>query len=100
VAVLGRAAHPSAYLRRLLSRSALGRQIARGTRIAGGRAMTMLSDPKLGPQILGGPSEQRGVNPHVRDDYRAVVKWIPIVVPLFAVLLASVAYLVGWGVLD
>lgn len=62
--------------------------------------MTTLSDRKLGPQIPGGQSAQHGGEPPARDDYPVVVRWVPILVPLFAVLIASVAYLVGWGVLD
>ena len=63
--------------------------------------MATLSDRQPGPQIPGGKSAQQGGEPQARDDDpAAVVRWIPILVPLFAVLIASVAYLVGWGVLD
>jgi hypothetical protein len=32
-------------------------------------------------------------------DGESFVKWIPIVVPLFAVLIAAMGYLIGWAVL-
>ena len=44
-------------------------------------------------------SETHGGELQERDANRVVVRWIPLVVPLFALLIAILVALIEWGVL-
>lgn len=57
--------------------------------------MSAIADPNASEPTATGRS-----GAEIRDhDRRDLVAWIPIVVPALAVLIATCAYLIGWGVL-
>jgi hypothetical protein len=54
--------------------------------------------PNVRETIPDRAAERRASEPHDRDD-KSFIKWIPIVVPLFAVLIAIMVYLIDAAVL-
>jgi len=46
-----------------------------------------------------GGSETRSSEPQERDENRVVIAWIPLVVPLFALLIAILVAVIEWNVL-
>ena len=65
----------------------------------GRRIMPTTAHPDVDKPAADGRSEKRGTELPERDQYRVVIRWIPLVVPLFAALIAVVVAVIEWGVL-
>jgi len=61
--------------------------------------MPTTADSNANAPAAEGRFGKRGGEPQEHDEYRVVVRWIPLVVPLFALLIAILVALIEWGVL-
>jgi len=73
--------------------------VARALLQEGRRTMPTTTEPNANAPAAEGRSGKRDSEPQERDEYRVVIRWILLVVPLFAVLIAILVALIEWGVL-